>query len=329
MPRRFAAFATLALGVSALALMFALTIHEFPRALFGAVLLVLAVRAAWDGLIRRGLQCVPGLVLSVLLAAGGLFLLVKGSPALVLGSLVTPAAAVATGRAAFRIRVQLPPAPRPAHPVMFWNPRSGDGKARRFHLADEARARGITPLELGPDDQLDQLVLRAIEDGADALAMAGGDGSQAVVASIAAERGLPYACIPAGTRNHFALDLGVDRNDVVGALDAFVDGVERRVDLGEVNGLPFVNSVSLGIYGSAVQRAAYRGAKLRTLLEAVPDVSGPNVKPNLRWRGPDDEPHERAAAILVSNNCYRLGNTFTAGTRPRLDAGLLSVGMGT
>ena len=84
--------------------------------------------------------------------------------------------------------------------------------------------------------------------GADALAAAGGDGTQAIVADVAAEHGLPYACIPAGTRNHFALDLGVDRDDVVGALDALVDGRERRVDLAEVNGSVFVNNVSLGIY---------------------------------------------------------------------------------
>ena len=94
----------------------------------------------------------------------------------------------------------------------------------------------------------------AVAGGADALAMAGGDGSQAVVAAIAAEHDLPYACIPAGTRNHFALDLGVDRDDVVGALDAFVDGGERRVDLAEVNGRVFVNNVSLGLYAEAVQR---------------------------------------------------------------------------
>ena len=84
--------------------------------------------------------------------------------------------------------------------------------------------------------------------------MAGGDGSQAVVAAIAAELDLPYACVPAGTRNHFALDLGVDRDDVVGALDAFVDGGERVVDLAEVNGRVFVNNVSLGLYAEAVQR---------------------------------------------------------------------------
>ncbi len=105
--------------------------------------------------------------------------------------------------------------------------------------------------------------------------MAGGDGSQAIVAAIAAERDLPYACIPAGTRNHFALDLGVDRDDVVGALDAFVDGGERRVDLAEVNGRVFVNNVSLGLYAEAVQREGYRDAKLRTILDTLPDALGP------------------------------------------------------
>src|SRR5262249_56096250 len=102
--------------------------------------------------------------------------------------------------------------------------------------------------------------------GAEALAMAGGDGSQAIVASVASELDLPYACIPAGTRNHFALDLGVDRDDVVGALDAFVDGGERRVDLAEVNGRVFVNNVSLGGYAEAGQHHGHREAQLRTSL---------------------------------------------------------------
>ena len=124
--------------------------------------------------------------------------------------------------------------------------------------------------------------------GADALAMAGGDGSQAIVAEIAAAQGLPYACIPAGTRNHFALDLGVDRDDVVGALDALVDGRERRVDLAEVNGRVFVNNVSLGLYAGAVQQEGYRDAKLRTLLAVAPAGLGADPDaPPMRWRGAD------------------------------------------
>ena len=166
----------------------------------------------------------------------------------------------------------------------------------------------------------------ALDRGADALAMAGGDGSQAIVAAIAAERGLPYACIPAGTRNHFALDLGVDRDDVVGALDAFVDGGERTVDLAEVNGRVFVNNVSLGLYAEAVQREGYRDAKLRTLLDTVPDVLGPDGGGlDLRWTSPSGHAHQAGAAVLVSNNRYRLGRAVGSGTRPRIDDGLLGI----
>jgi diacylglycerol kinase family enzyme len=156
--------------------------------------------------------------------------------------------------------------------------------------------------------------------------MAGGDGSQALVAAIASERGLPYACIPAGTRNHFALDLGVDRDDVVGALDAFVEGGERRVDLAEVNGLVFVNNVSLGLYADAVQRPGYREAKLRTLLDTVPEALGPGGSgPDMRWTGPGGHEHRAGAAILVSNNRYRLGRAVGSGTRPHIDDGLLGI----
>ena len=208
--------------------------------------------------------------------------------------------------------------------MLLYNPKSGGGKAERFSLADEARSRGITPVELTPGADLAQLVRDAVADGADALAMAGGDGSQAVVAAIASELDLPYACIPAGTRNHFALDLGVDRDDVVGALDAFVDGGERRVDLAEVNGRVFVNNVSLGLYAEAVQRPGYREAKLRTLLDTVPDVMGPNSAGlDLAWTGPGGHEHHSGAAVLVSNNRYRLGTAVGSGTRPRIDDGLL------
>ena len=177
-----------------------------------------------------------------------------------------------------------------------------------------------------PGDDLETLVRGAVERGADGLAMAGGDGSQAIVAAIAAERGLPYACVPAGTRNHFALDLGVDRDDVVGALDAFVDGGERTVDLAEINGRVFVNNVSLGLYAEAVQRKGYRDAKLRTLLDTVPDLLGPGGSElDLRWTGPSGQVHHAGAMVLVSNNRYRLGRAVGSGTRPRIDDGLLGI----
>ena len=233
---------------------------------------------------------------------------------------------LAAARAAFVVHASLPDARAPKRAVLFYNPKSGGGKAERFHVADEARARHIEPVELARGDDLESLVRDAVARGADGLAMAGGDGSQAIVASVAAELGLPYACIPAGTRNHFALDLGVDREDVVGALDAFVDGGERRVDLAEVNGRVFVNNVSLGLYAEAVQRSEYRDAKLRTLLDAMPDALGPDApESDLVWRGPGGEERSSGVAILVSNNSYRLVAAIGSGTRPRLDAGKLGI----
>ena len=50
--------------------------------------------------------------------------------------------------------------------------------------------------------------------------MAGGDGSLGAVAQVAIERELPFVCVPFGTRNHFARDLGLDRNDPIAALAA-------------------------------------------------------------------------------------------------------------
>ncbi len=155
--------------------------------------------------------------------------------------------------------------------------------------------------------------------------MAGGDGSLAVVAAAAAAHGLPFICVPAGTRNHFALDLGVDRHDVAGALDAFSDGFERRIDLAEVNGRAFLNNVSLGIYGEAVRHSAYRDAKVRTLVETAERVLGPSgEKPALRLVDDAGREHGHLAVVLVSNNPYALDSPVP-GTRPSLDSGNLGI----
>jgi diacylglycerol kinase-like protein len=171
----------------------------------------------------------------------------------------------------------------PPRPVLFVNPRSGDGRAARAGLAERARDRGIEVVVLAPGQDLAALARGAVTGGADALGIAGGDGSLAVVATAAAARGIPFVCVPAGTRNHFALDVGVDRRDVIGALDAFTDGVERQIDVAEVNDRTFLNNVSLGIYGEAVRSPAYRDAKVRTLLETAAGVMGPSAEaPGLR-----------------------------------------------
>src|SRR5205823_12917826 len=185
----------------------------------------------------------------------------------VLAGILVATARLALGRTPMVMTARaLPRTPAPAarHPVLIVNLKSGGGKAERFHLEDECRVRGIEPIVLRPGDDLLQLAEDAIARGADVIGMAGGDGSQALVATVASKHGVPHVVVPAGTRNHFALDLGLDRDDVVGALDAYTDGVDHIIDLATVNGRVFVNNATAGLYAKIVQSPEYRDAKRQT-----------------------------------------------------------------
>jgi diacylglycerol kinase family enzyme len=154
--------------------------------------------------------------------------------------------------------------------------------------------------------------------------VAGGDGTQALVAHVAAEHDVPFLVISAGTRNHFALDLGLDREDPSRCLDALRDGVEARIDLGEVNGRPFVNNASFGAYAEIVENPAYRDDKARTALEALPDLLSRRRGAHLVARVGDaviDAPQ----ALLVSNDPYEDSDLAGMGRRSRLDRGVLGV----
>ncbi len=326
--RRVAAIASVLLMAAATVGAVIVAVERFPGGISVLACVLAAAAAAWWALTRRGSARVAGAIVAALFFLGAAALIVLEGA--VVANVLIAAAAVFSLAAARRVFAVLPAnlsvvAP-PRHPVLFYNPKSGGGKAERFHLAREARARGVKPIELHFSDDLAALVRAEIDDGADAVGVAGGDGTQAIVATVAAERGLPYVCVPAGTRNHFALDLGVDRNDVVGALDAFTNGCERLVDLAEVNGRVFVNNVSLGIYAEAVQTTGYRDAKLRTIADTVPMAIGPGEQPlDLQWTDADGQDHSTAAIVLVSNGAYRLGRLLGSGTRPRLDAGVLGI----
>ena len=179
---------------------------------------------------------------------------------------------------------------------------------------------------LGPTDDLATLIAIALEKGADALGMAGGDGSLATVAAAAAEHDLPFICVPAGTRNHFALDLGIVRRDLLGALDAFTAGVERRIDMAEVNGRRLLNNISLGVYGDAVQRSGYRDAKLQTMLDTLHEVlSSTAPAPELLVTDDLARRHTSPMVVLVSNNEYAIDQPLAQGSRPRLDTGRLGI----
>lgn len=325
--QRFFAVVSLVLIVVGVLWLVVTAVRSMPFGLVATILVIGALFCGWEGIRRYNPARTMWLVGAALLMLGSLAVLMVADLIVDLAVLVVCIVlTLAAAKRVFRLRVKLPPAQRPEHAVVFWNPKSGGGKAVSANLAQAASVRGIKPVQLSKGDDLDQLVRAEIADGADALAAAGGDGTQAIVAGLAAEHDLPFACIPAGTRNHFALDLGVDRDDVVGALDAFVDGGERRVDLAEVNGMVFVNNVSMGLYAQAVSKDGYREAKLKTMLDVAPEVVGlDEPTSDLVWRGPGGTVHSGAAVILVSNNGYRLGPKLGSGTRPRIDDGMLGI----
>jgi diacylglycerol kinase family enzyme len=209
---------------------------------------------------------------------------------------------------------------------LFVNPRSGGGAAARAGVAERARELGIEVIILDPGQSLTALASAAAAGGAGALGMAGGDGSLAEVAAVAIANRLPFVCVPAGTRNHFALDLGVDRRDLIGALGAFTDGLERLIDVGDVNGRVFLNNVSLGVYGEAVRRPEYRDAKVRTLLQTARQVAGPSGQAaGLHLTDDAGREHRGVDVVLVSNNPYALERPLPRGTRPALDSGQLGI----
>jgi diacylglycerol kinase family enzyme len=214
----------------------------------------------------------------------------------------------------------------PQHAVLLCNPRSGGGKVERFGLVDLAAQLGVETVLLDDGLDLEQLARDAIARGADCLGMAGGDGSQALVASIAVEHDLPFVCISAGTRNHFALDLGLNRDDPRETMQAFRDAVERRVDYATVNGRLFVNNVSLGVYAQIVQEDSYRDAKAETAATVVRDTLGKQSEPfDLQFTTPSGQEVDGAILVMISNNPYVLGASPDNAQRRRLDAGTLGV----
>ncbi|WP_433476177.1 diacylglycerol/lipid kinase family protein [Spirillospora sp. CA-142024] len=294
--------------------------------------LVVTAGALWWVLTRRALVRVLAGALAVAMPlAVTLYYIALGLLWVVLLSAGLWALAVGAGRAALRTGGQgaapAPyPAPPPAQPFLIMNPRSGGGKVERFRLADKARELGARVVVLDPDHHRDvaELARRAVADGADLLGVAGGDGTQALVADVAARHGVPFMVIAAGTRNHFALDLGLDRADPTACLGALTDGVELRIDLGRIGDRVFVNNASFGAYAAVVQSPGYRDDKVRTTLQLLPDLL-------TRERGPRLTVHaanvviDGPQAVLVSNNPYQGGDPAGLGRRERLESGVLGV----
>ncbi|MFE6944202.1 diacylglycerol/lipid kinase family protein [Streptomyces chartreusis] len=327
--------ARLALLVAAGALVLVLTaagIDSLGLLAVGLAGLAVTAAALWWTLSRRGLVRALAAVLA-LLTPGAVLLAYSAVGLLwaVLSALALWAVAALIGRSALaadagHAKERTRSTPPPKAPFLIMNPRSGGGKVGRFDLVAKARARGAEVVVLDPahPQDVEGLARRAVAEGADLLGVAGGDGTQALVAGVAAGHGLPFMVISAGTRNHFAMDLGLDRDDPSKCLDALTDGVELRVDLGRIGERVFVNTASFGAYATVVQSPAYRDDKVRTILRELPDLLTHHTGPRLTVRAGQvaiDAPQ----GVLISNNPYGLGDAAGLGRRPRLDSGALGV----
>jgi diacylglycerol kinase family enzyme len=334
--QRAAAFASIGLGAVFLVLTVLSVKDDVRRATVTLPLIIVALATAWYALTRSGTKKKVAVVVCLVAVVGivalGVFDGLRSTSFLVARIVAIVLAAVlgrvALGRDTRTLKgsptpgVSVEPAQRG---VLLVNPRSGNGTADKVGLLDACRQRGITTVVLGPDDDLEQLTRHALDDGADVIGMAGGDGSQALVASLAAERGVAMVVVPSGTRNHLAMDLGLDREDVIGALDAFGRAVERPLSLADVNGRVFVNNASLGLYARIVASPEYRDAKVDTTMSTVQDVLAPGTPAfDLRYTDGRGDRHDRAHLIQVSNGPY--GDVADAVTsRPRLDTKLLGI----
>lgn len=294
---------------------------------------VVSVVAAFGFLSRRGVVrwfslavfIVVPIAVIVIFALVNLLWVAAVSAAAWLASSVTARSALTGERTDWRMP-EYPAQPPASHAYLIMNPKSGGGKVEKFDLKRKAEELGAEVFLIGGSEPVDvaEVARTAVAGGADLLGVAGGDGTQALVAGVAAEHGIPFLVIAAGTRNHFALDLGLDRENPAACLDALSDGVELRVDLGVIGGQTFVNNVSFGAYAEIVQTPAYRGDKLHTTLNMLPDLlQGHRGIPFAAHV--DGVEIKAPQAVLVANNPYGTGDIAGLGRRARLDRGVLGV----
>ena len=215
---------------------------------------------------------------------------------------------------------------RPKKPALIINPHSGGGKAEQFGLVEAARELGIETSVLKPDDDLAALAEAAADRGADHLMMAGGDGSLGVVAEVAVERGTTFGCVPVGTRNHFAMDIGLDRDDPLAALQSVVEPSSLAIDYARIGGRMFLNNVSFGVYATAIGDPHYRDNRAHSLADAARrHDSDPTSRPDIIVTDPSGTEYNDCLVLLISNNPYTFSGPPDFGKRTSLNTGQLGV----
>ncbi|MBM3605593.1 MAG: diacylglycerol kinase [Alphaproteobacteria bacterium] len=129
----------------------------------------------------------------------------------------------------------------------------GSGRKKHRELAEILEER-LAPAcgqyqlrQSSKGSDLPRLARQVAGEDFDLVIAAGGDGTQSAVAGALAGTDVVMGVLPGGTFNYFARDLGVGET-IEDALDTILDARAEPVDLGDANGLIFLNNVSFGAY---------------------------------------------------------------------------------
>lgn len=330
---RWYARLSLLLGVATLVFILVGGLKSIAALIVGLLGMAVALVGAWEFLRRVGTARWIGAAVAIAAPIAVLILFIvkhvlwEVLVALALFAAASWAARQALAQTAPDTKMPESETAPPKNSFLVMNPRSGGGKVKKFSIDSKATALGAhVQLLEGPGEvDVAALARQAVDDGADLLGVAGGDGTQALVAGIASQHDLPFLVISAGTRNHFAMDLGLDRERPDQGLEALTDGVEVCLDLGDINGRTFVNNASFGAYAEIVQSPAYRDDKAGTTLQMLPELLSGRRGPQLRLLIDGAPTIESPQAVLISNNPYEMGDLAGMGRRARIDGGLLGV----
>jgi diacylglycerol kinase family enzyme len=209
-------------------------------------------------------------------------------------------------------------------PFLIINPKSGNGRADKAHVDELAAKKGITVLFTKKGEDVQVVANHAVSKGADVLGISGGDGSLGAVAKVAIEQQLPMVVLPGGTRCHFARDIGLEPKRITDALAGF-HGVERLVDIADINGRVFLNNASFGLYADIVDTPGYREHKMRVsqnILRAI--VSGTKELYDLHFKHGSLRVR-KAVQVFVGVNSYDTFDLFELGHREKLNGGMLQI----
>jgi len=228
----------------------------------------------------------------------------------------------------------MPLAERPtksAVPVIL-NMRSGGGRAEgsldalRASFGEAGMNARFVPVQPGMD--VAAVAREAMKSCPGVIVAAGGDGTMSSVAHALRGSQIALGIIPLGTLNHFSRDLAIP-DDLAAAVRVVAEGRRVQIDVGDVNGVTFVNNSSLGLYPGIVRRRERQQRRLRRSKRAAMTwaiLAAIRHAPllNLHVQLDDREADVRSPFVFIGNNAYVMEG-FEIGRRERLDDGLLSV----